>query len=65
MAALARLSGQGILLTLVPEYQEPLARLLESMGFERQDQYVVMAKRTTALVKAPRLAANLQTPVVF
>jgi hypothetical protein len=65
MAALARLSGQGLLLTLVPEYQEPLARLLERMGFERQDQYVVMAKRTAALVKAPRLAANLQTPVVF
>jgi hypothetical protein len=65
MAALARLSGQGILLTLVPEYQEPLARLLESMGFERQDQYVVMAKRTVALVKAPRLAANLETPIVF
>jgi hypothetical protein len=65
MAALARLSGQGILLTLVPEYQEPLARLLESAGFERQDQYVVMAKRTMALVKAPRLAANLETPIVF
>ena len=65
MAALARLSGQGILLALVPEYQEPLARLLESAGFERQDQYVVMAKRTMALVKAPRLAANLETPIVF
>jgi hypothetical protein len=65
MAALARLSGQGILLTLVREYEEPLARLLERLGFERQDQYIVMAKRTAALVKAPRLAANLQTPVVF
>jgi hypothetical protein len=65
IAALARLPGQGILLTLVPEYQEPLARLLESTGFERQDQYVVMAKRTMALVKAPRLAANLETPIVF
>jgi hypothetical protein len=65
MAALARLSGQGMLLTLVPEYQEPLARLLDRLGFERQDQYVVMAKRTIALVKAPRLAANLETPIVF
>jgi len=65
MTALARLSGQGILLTLVPEYEEPLARLLQSLGFERQDQYVVMAKRTTALVKAPRLAANLETPIAF
>jgi hypothetical protein len=65
MAALARLSGQGMLLTLVPEYQEPLARLLDRLGFERQDQYVVMAKRTMALVKAPRLAANLETPIVF
>jgi len=64
MAALARLSGQGILLGLVPEYQEPLARLLEKMGFESQNEYVVMAKRTVALVKATRLAANLQTPVV-
>ena len=65
LAALARLSSQGFLLTLVPEYEEPLARLLERMGFERQDQYVVMAKRTAALVKTPRLAAHLQTPVVF
>jgi hypothetical protein len=65
MAALARLSGQGILLALVPEYQEPLARLLRRLGFERQDQYVVMAKRTAVLVKAPRLAADLQSPVVF
>lgn len=65
MAALARLRRQGVLLTLVPEYQEPLARLLEHLGFERQDQYVVMAKRTAVLVKARRLAANLETPIVF
>jgi hypothetical protein len=65
MAALARLRGQGVLLTLVPEYQEPLARLLERQGFESQDQYVVMAKRTAVLVKARRLAANLETPIVF
>jgi hypothetical protein len=65
IAALTRLSGQGVLLTLVPEYQEPLARLLERLGFERQDRYVVMAKRTAVLVKAPRLAANLETPIVF
>jgi hypothetical protein len=62
MAALARLSSQGMLLTLVPEYQEPLARLLKRLGFERQGQYVVMTKRTVALVKAARLAANLETP---
>ena len=65
LAALARLSSQGVLLTLVREYEEPLARLLKRMGFQRQDQYVVMAKRTAALVKAPRLAAHLQTPIVF
>jgi hypothetical protein len=35
------------------------------LDFERQDQYVVMAKRTAVLVKAPRLAANLETPIVF
>jgi hypothetical protein len=62
LAALARLSSQGVLLTLVPEYEEPLARLLQRMGFERQDQYVVMAKRTAALVRTPRLAAHPQTP---
>jgi hypothetical protein len=62
LAALARLSSQGVLLTLVPEYEEPLARLLKGMGFERQDQYVVTAKRTAALVKTPRLAAHPQTP---
>ena len=65
MAALARLSSQGMLLTLVPEHQEPLARLLKRLGFERQGQYVVMTKRTVALVKAARLAANLETPVAF
>jgi hypothetical protein len=62
LAALARLSSQGVLLTLVPEYDEPLARLLKRMGFERQDQYVVMAKRTAALVRTPRLATHPQTP---
>jgi hypothetical protein len=62
LAALARLSSQGVLLTLVPEYEEPLARLLKRMGFERQDQYVVMAKRTAALVRTPRLATHPQTP---
>lgn len=65
MATLARLPGQGVLLTLVPEYQEPLSRLLERLGFERQDQYVVMAKRTAVPVKAARLAANLETPIAF
>ena len=65
MAAVARLRRQGVLLTLVPEYQEPLARLLERLGFERQDQYVVMAKRTAVLVKAPRLAVNPETPILF
>jgi hypothetical protein len=65
MSALARLPGQGVLLALVPEHQEPLARLLERLGFERQTQYVVMAKRTAVLVKARRLAANLETPRVF
>ena len=65
MAALSRLRGQGVLVTLVPEYQEPLAGLLERHGFKRQDQYVVMAKRTAVLVKAARLAANLETPIVF
>ena len=65
MVTVARLSRQGVLLTLVPEHQEPLARVLERLGFERQDQYVVMAKRTAAVVKAPRLAANLETPMGF
>ena len=64
MASLARQPGQSVLLALVPGYQEPLARVLERLGFERQDQYVVMAKRTAAVVKAPRLAANLETPTV-
>jgi hypothetical protein len=52
LAALARLSRQGILLALVPEYQEPLSRLLKRLGFERRQQYVVMA-RTAVIVKAP------------
>lgn len=62
LAALARLSGQGILLALVPEYEEPLARLLERLGFETQGRYVVMAKRTTVLVKTPRLAPTWGPP---
>ena len=65
LAALARLPGQGVLVTLVPEHQEPLAHLLERLGFQRQDQYVVMAKRTTVPVKAARLAANVETPIAF
>jgi len=62
LAALARLSRQGILLALVPEYQEPLARLLKRLGFERRQQYVVMAKRTVVIVKAPRLAPTWGPP---
>jgi hypothetical protein len=62
LAALARLSRQGILLALVPEYQEPLARLLKRLGFERRQQYVVMAKRTAVIVKAPRLAPTWGPP---
>ena len=62
LAALARLSGQGIVLALVPEYEEPLARFLKRLGFEKQGQYVVMAKRTAVLVKAPRLAPTWGPP---
>jgi hypothetical protein len=62
LAALARLQGQGILLTLVREYEEPLARLLSRLGFETKGQYVVMAKRTTVLVKTPRLAPTWGPP---
>jgi hypothetical protein len=62
LAALGRLSRQGMLLTLAPEYQEPLVRLLERLGFEKHGQYVVMAKRTAVLVKAPRLAPTWGPP---
>ena len=62
LAALARLAGQGILLALVPEYEEPLARLLSRLGFETKGQYVVMAKRTAVLVKKPRLAPTWGPP---
>ena len=62
LAALARLSGQGILLALVPEYQQPLARLLTRLGFERDGEYAVMAKRTAVIVKAPRLAPTWGPP---
>ena len=62
LAALARLAGQGILLTLVREYEELQTRLLTRLGFEKQGEYVVMAKRTAVLVKAPRLAPTWGPP---
>jgi len=46
-AALARLSEQSQLLTLVPEYARPLLERLEEREFEEREAFVVLARRTT------------------
>jgi hypothetical protein len=65
-AALSRLSSQGTLLTLVPEYQTSVAQRLMRLGFQAGPEYVLLARRTTALLRkeAPKLAhAGLEPPI--
>ena len=54
--ALARLHEQRAVFTLVPEFAMGLQERLLERGFERQGEYVVLARRTTRPVEAPELA---------
>ena len=43
--ALARLAGNSLLLTLIPEYADGSARALSQRGFERGQEYIVLVRR--------------------
>lgn len=60
-AALARLSEQSALLTLVPEYDANLRERLERRGFAERGRFVVLVRRTARPVAVPELAPA--TPV--
>ena len=65
-AGLSRLSGQGALLALVPDYQEPVARHLVRLGFQAGPEYALLARRTMVPVRAPRLSpAGLKPPLAL
>jgi hypothetical protein len=63
-SALARLSEQSALLTLVPEFAAGLRERLEARGFEERDSFVVLARRTTRPVAAAELAPAVPVPTV-
>ncbi len=53
---LHRLTGKGLVLTLVPRYAEGLGRILLRRGFQEGQEYMVLVKRTAVAVKARQLA---------
>jgi hypothetical protein len=55
-AALARLSEQSSLLTLVPDYAGGLRERLQERGFATLETFAVLARRTSKPVEAPELA---------
>jgi hypothetical protein len=58
-AALVKLANRSSMWTLVPDWQEDVARALESRGFSAEQEYSVLCRRTVHLVKAakPKKAA--------
>lgn len=51
-AALAKVSNREHAVTIVPEYQVEFASRLERLGFEAQEEYTVLSRRTVRTVKA-------------
>lgn len=63
-AALARLSEQSSLLTLVPEYASGLRGRLEERGFIARETFAVLARRTSQPVEVAELAPAAAVPSV-
>ena len=55
-AALQRLSEQSSVFSLVPEFATGLLGRLEHRGFVEQNEFIVLARRTTRTTRAPELA---------
>jgi hypothetical protein len=61
-AALAKVANRRWTYVLVPDYQEPLARRLDALGFEACEEYTVLARRTVRPVKVKaKVPAVIQT----
>ena len=54
--ASTRLQKKSSVLCLVPEFQEPLGRLLMELNFEETEQYLALMKHITAKIREPSLA---------
>ncbi len=55
-AALVQLADQSAAVTLVPEFAPGLRERLTRRGFAEQDEFVVLARQTTRVVRVPQLA---------
>jgi hypothetical protein len=61
-AALAKVSNRERAVTIVPEYQVELASRLERLGFEPEEEYTVLSRRTVRPIKeAKKVPAIVQT----
>ena len=52
--ALAKVANRSTAYALAADYDAPLARRLEELGFEPDDEYVVLCRRTVHVVKEPK-----------
>ena len=52
--ALAKVANRSTAYALAADYDAPLARRLEELGFEPDDEYVVLCRRTVHFVKEPK-----------
>jgi hypothetical protein len=64
-AALARLSEQSLLLTLVPDFAVGVVDRLQQRGFEERGEFVVLAKRTVRPIEVAETAAAAAPVQIF
>ncbi len=55
-AAFVQLADQSAAVTLVPEFAAGLREGLTCRGFVEQDEFIVLARQTTSVVRVPQLA---------
>lgn len=58
-SALAKAAGCRTVHTIVPAHDAAVRSRIESLGFTEGDEYIVMARRTVRVVKAPRAVSVL------
>ncbi|MEX2246610.1 MAG: hypothetical protein WEC75_07975 [Dehalococcoidia bacterium] len=63
-AAMVKLAGRAWNYALVPEHEGALRLRLEERGFEAEEEYVVLARRTVHTVKAPKAVPVLAHPTL-
>jgi hypothetical protein len=61
---LAKVANRKLAYTVVCEYQENVMSRLEQAGFQAEEEYTVLARRTVRLVKAPKMARAVVKPTM-